>query len=68
MLNWNRQDLYIRNGIDMGSRCSYMYINTRFKHNFTPDMMFHLESLEENQIVNMRESKLDHRNYHDFDK
>ena len=30
-------------------------------------MLFHLESLEEkNQIVNMRETKLDHRNYHDF--
>ena len=49
VLNWNRQDLYIRNGIDMGSRCSYIhvYINSqRFKHNFTPDMLFHLESLE----------------------
>ena len=40
----------------------------RFKHNFTPDMLFHLESLEKKQIVNMRETKLDHRNYHDFDK
>ena len=69
MLNWNRQDLYIRNGIDMGSQCSYIYINSqRFKHNFTPDMLFHLESLEKKQIVNMRETKLDHRNYHDFDK
>ena len=69
MLNWNRQDLYIRNGIDMGSRCLYVYMNSqRFKHNFTPDMLFHLESLEKKQIVNMRETKLDHRNYHDFDK
>ena len=69
VLNWNRQDLYIRNGIDMGSRCLYIYINSqRFKHNFTPDMLFHLESLEKKQIVNMRETKLDHRNYHDFDK
>ena len=35
-----------------------------------PDMLFHLESLEEkkNQIVNMRETKLGHRNYHDFYK
>ena len=33
-------------------------------------MLFHLESLEEEkkQTVNMRETKLDHRNYHDFDK
>ena len=32
-------------------------------------MLFHLESLDEKkQIVNMREAKLDHRNYHDFDK
>ena len=31
-------------------------------------MLFHLESLEKKQIVNMREAKLDHRNYHDFDK
>ena len=31
-------------------------------------MLFHLESLEKKQIVNMRELKLDHRNYHDFDK
>ena len=46
-----------------------IYINSqRFKHNFTPDMLFHLESLEKKQIVNMRETKLDHRNYHDFDK
>ena len=37
----------MRNGIDMGSQCSYVYINSqRFKHNFTPDMLFHLESLE----------------------
>ena len=46
----------------------YIYIYTRFKHNLTPDMLFHLESLEKKQIVNMRETKLDHRNYHDFDK
>ena len=47
----------------------YIYINSqRFKHNFTPDMLFHLESLEKKQIANMRETKLDHRNYHDFDK
>ena len=66
MLNWNRQDLYIRNRIDIAL---YTYINSqRFKHNFTPDMLFHLESLEKKQIVNMRETKLDHRNYHDFDK
>ena len=39
------------------------------KHNFTPDMLFHLKSLEEkNQIVNMRETKLDRRNYHDLIK
>ena len=31
-------------------------------------MLFHLESLKKNQIVNMRETKLNHRNYHDFDK
>ena len=30
VLNWNRQDLYIRNGIDMGSRCSYIYKFTTF--------------------------------------
>ena len=48
----------------------YIYINSqRFKHNFTPDMLFHLESLgKKKQIVNMRETKLDQRNYHDFDK
>ena len=32
-------------------------------------MLFHLKSLEEKKpIVNMRETKLDRRNYHDFDK
>ena len=31
-------------------------------------MLFHLESLEKKQIVNMRETKLDHRNFHDFDE
>ena len=46
MLNWNRQDLYIRNGIDM-AHDAHIYINSqRFKHNFTPDLLFHLESLE----------------------
>ena len=48
---------------------AHIYINSqRLKHNFTPDLLFHLESLEKRQIVNMRETKLDHRNYHDFDK
>ena len=31
MQNWNRQDLYIRNGIDMGSRCSYIYVTRHAK-------------------------------------
>ena len=68
MLNCNRQDLYIRNGIDI-AHDAHIYINSqRFQHNFTPDMLFHLESLEKKQIVNMRETKLDHRNNHDLDK
>ena len=29
-LNWNRQNLYILNGIDMGSRCSYYMNSQRF--------------------------------------
>ena len=33
-------------------------MHTRLKHNFTPDMLFQLESLEKKQIVNMRETEI----------
>ena len=57
-LNWNRRDMYIRNGMhcnNTGSRWSYM--SSR-----------HVNYKGKKRIVNLREMKLDHRNYLDLNE
>ena len=61
-LNWNRRNMYIRNGKhcnNTGSRCSYMS-----SQNVSLDMLI----IREKRIVNLREMKLDHRNYLDLNE
>ena len=47
---------FIRNGTELlstGSRCSYVN-SERFKHTLSPDMLFDLEQLEEEENVLIR--------------
>ena len=62
-LNWNRRDMYIRNGMhcnNTGSRCSYMSSQKRVAR--------HFNYKGKEQIVNLREMKLVHRNFLDLNE
>ena len=61
-------------GLNAGGRleplASICINSQRFKHNFTPDLLFHLESLEEKKANCQYEGNKtgSQKLYHDFDK